>query len=398
MIILPYSTALTLARPPTVTYIIIALCCVIFVLQNNFPITESLMYYPDTWNPLTMITSSLVHGDLMHLLGNMIFFFAFAPALELLVGSKLRYITILLFITFVVGISDSISFLIGDSESIPTLGFSGVMMGMIGLSAYLMPMARIRVFWWYIVFWKFFFAPAWLLAIIYIGLETWTMLTADFYDGIDVVAHVTGGLAGYLYGYLWLKERKEETREELADEIEEIKIEQQFGRSKSMSFRGRKGLDQQRLIRETAKSHDKFMRSIHQRVTTHRDSEAILMLMDEYDHLLTSIQEFEALFERINEWGPSRTLLCVGRLIIDKLDQENRSGRAVVYIEKCQKASPQFILPDVSRTIFYAKFSIEAGKLEVARNLIANPEKRYSVLVDREMCTQLTNTLASLGV
>ena len=397
MIILPYSTALTLARPPTVTYIIIALCCVIFLLQNIFPITDSLMYYPDTWNPLTMITSSLVHGDLMHLVGNMIFFFAFAPALELLVGSKLQYIIVILFVTFVVGISDSISFLIGGSESIPTLGFSGVMMGMIGLSAYLMPLARIRVFWWYIVFWKIFFIPAWILAIIYIGLETWTMLTADFYNGVDVVAHVAGGLAGYLYGYLWLKERKQETSEELATEIEEIKIEQQFGRSKSMSFRGRKEQDQQQLQRQAAKSHDKFMGSIHQRVTTHRDSEAILLLMEKYDHVQTSIQEYETLFERISEWGPSRTLLCMGRLIIDRLDQENRSGRAVVYIEKCQNASAQFILPDVSRTIFYAQFAIEAGKLEVARNLIANPEKRYSALVDRTMCAQLADTLTSLG-
>ena len=87
----------------------------------------------------------------MHMVGNMIFFLAFAPALELLVGNNFRYIWIMLFISFVVGVSYSMSILIGGSEAIPTLGFSGVVMGMMGLAAYLMPQARIRVFWCYIV-------------------------------------------------------------------------------------------------------------------------------------------------------------------------------------------------------------------------------------------------------
>ena len=393
MIIFPYSTALTLARPPLVTYAVTFLCFLVFYLQISYPITETLMYYPGSWNPLKMISSALAHGGWMHLIGNMIFFLAFAPALEALIANKIRYIWIMIFISFVVSVSYSISILIGSSEALPSLGFSGVVMGMIGLAAYLMPQARIRVFWWYIVFWKTFYVPAWALAVAYIGLDFWTMLTADHYAGINVVAHVAGGFAGYLYGYLWLKERKEETREELADEVEAMKIERQFGSSRSMSFRGRKEQELEQASREKEKAYDKFMGGIHKRVTTHRDSEAIVLLMEKYDYEQTSIQEYEALFERINEWAPSRTLLCMGRLIIDKLDQENRSGRAMVYIEKCQIISPQFVLPDVSRTIFYAQFAIEAGKFEIAKNLLLNPEKRYGTLVDVALCDQLIDTL-----
>ncbi len=394
MIIIPYSTALTLARPPIVTYFVTLLCCIIFYFQMTFSITESLMYYPDSWNPLKMISSALIHGDLMHLAGNIIFFLAFAPALELLVGNKLRYIWIMLFISFVVGISYSISILIGDSDAIPTLGFSGVVTGMMGLAAYLMPRARIRVFWWYIVFWKTFYVPAWVLAVIYIGLDTWTLLSADYYGGINVVAHVAGGVAGYLYGYLWLKERREETSEALADEIEEMKNEQQFGASHARSIRGRKQLDQQQAQRNVARAHDKYMGALYRLVTTHRDSEAIASLLDKYD---CSIHDYEALYERINEWGPSRTLLCMGRLIIDLLDQDRRHGRALAYIEKCQKISPQFVLPDVSKTIFYADFAMQASRLEVAKNLIVNAESRYAGMVDSVMCTQLLSTLTSLG-
>ena len=390
MIIFPYSTALTLARPPIVTYGVTLLCCIIFSLQMAFPITESLVYHPDSWNPFKMLSSSMIHGDLLHLLGNMIFFLAFAPALELLVGSTIRDRWIMVVISFVGGFSYSISILIGGSQPIPTLGFSGVVMGTMGLAAYMMPQARIRVFWWYIIFWKTFYVPAWVLAIIYIGLDTWTMLTADYYGGINVVAHVAGGFAGYLFGCLWLKERKEDTSEELADEIAEMKIEQQFGKSRSSSFRGRKQLDQQNAERQALRADDKFMGGIYKMVTTQRDSEAIITLLENYGR---SLHDYESLYERINQWGPSRTLLCVGRLIIDSLDQDNRHGRTLAYVEKCQKISPQFILPDVSKTIFYADFAIQAGRPEVARNLLINRHKRYGDRVNNAVSAQLLEIL-----
>ena len=196
-----------------------------------------------------------------------------------------------------------------------------------------------------------------------------------------------------MYGYLWLKDRKEETHEELADEIEEMKLQQQFGESRSMSFRGRKELAKQQTARMETKEYDKFMGQVYKMVTTHRDSDAVYLLLDKYDYEQTQTPEFEALFDHIEKWGPSRTLLCIGRLIIDKLDQENRYGRAIVYIEKCQKISPLFILADLSRTIYYAQMAMEMDKLEVARNLVANSTQRYGVMVDNVQCEQMTKTL-----
>jgi len=393
MIILPYSTALTLARPPVITFATILICFLVLNFQELFPITEGLMYYPDSWNPVKMLTSSLAHADWMHLIGNMIFYIAFAPALEVLIANKLRYIWIMFFISFVVSVSYSISVFIGSMEPWPTLGFSGVVMGMIGLSAYLMPKAKIRVFWWYIVFWKTFYVPAWVLAIAYIGLDTWEMLTANDFGEINVVAHVAGGFAGYLYGYFWLSDRKEETQEELAEEIATMKMEKQFGNSPAMSFRGRKELHRQHIQRMEAKEHDRYMGRVYQKVTAHLDSDAIYLLMEKYDYLRMQTPEFEALFDRIEEWGASRTLLCIGRLVIYKLDREKRYGRAIVYIEKCQNISPQFILPELSRTIFYAKLAIESGKPQVAKNLIDSPEKRYGEMVDIALCEKLTQAV-----
>ncbi len=177
------------------------------------------MYYPHSWNPVNMITYTLAHANWGHLTWNMIYFVAFAPVLEILIGSKLRYIWIMMFIGIVTSICYSISVMMGDNQNIPTLGFSGVVTGMIGLSAYLMPKARIKVFWWYVFAWKIFYVRAWILAVFYIGGDTWTMLNASSYGGINVVTHVAGGFAGYFYAYFWLKGRKEEVKNELAYEI-----------------------------------------------------------------------------------------------------------------------------------------------------------------------------------
>jgi len=358
----------------------------------SFPVTDSLMYYPFSWNPITMLTSSLSHGGFWHLFGNLLFFMAFAPALEVLIGSPLRFLGIMVFIAFAVGICYSISILIGNSEPLPTLGLSGVVMGMIGLSAYLMPLARIKVFVWLIIFWKTFYIPAWILAVVYIGLDIWTMFTATNYHGINVVAHVAGGLAGYGYGFLWLKDRREETRDELDSEIEAMKIRQKYGDTREKAHRYKIAMDQQQGEKQKTLDFDKFMSGVYQCVKTQRHGEAVNRLLGEYD-LTTPIDELESLYKRIEVWGPSRTLLCFGRLIIHQLDSDKRYGRAIVYIEKCQAISPQFVLADLSKTLFYARFAAETGKPEIAKNMLVDAESRYGGLVNESQAQQILCTV-----
>jgi membrane associated rhomboid family serine protease len=388
MLVIPYSTALKLSKPPVVTYVITIICVIIFLLQLSSDITESLMYYPESWNPIKMVTQSLAHGSWSHLIGNMIFYLAFAPALEIILGNKIRYIWIMLFISFVVGVCFSFAVLTGAMKSLPSLGFSGVVMGMIGLSAYLMPRARIRVFCWYVIAWKTVYVRSWILAAGFIGLDAWTMLTVEDYGYINVVAHVAGGFAGYLYGFFWLKERKEEVQDELDHEVKAMRISQQHGKTRAEAFRYNKVMDENLSQKKETQDHDKFMGKVYQQVKTDRDNEAVLLLMTRYG-LDTSMYELEMLFNRVEEWGPSRTLLCVGRLIIQILDQEHRHGKAIVFIEKCQKASPQFVLPDISRVLFYAEMAVDAGKTEVVKNLLKNSPKRYGSLLNTDQCNHL---------
>ena len=154
-------------------------------------------------------------------------------------------------------------------------------------------------------------------------------------------------------------------------------------------FGKKKKIEQTQTETMSGRDYDRFMAGVYKMVGCHRDSSAVLMLIDEYDYLQTRTQEFEALFNHVEQWGPSRTLLCLGRLIIYRLDRERHHGRALTYIEKCQNISSRFILPELSRTTFYARQAVEAGKLEVAKNLVIECEERYGDQVGSGECDRL---------
>ena len=139
----------------------------------------------------------------------------------------------------------------------------------------------------------------------------------------------------------------------------------------------------------SGRDYDRFMGRVYKNVSCHRNSEAICMLMEEYDYLQTPLAELESLFRHVEQWGPSRTLLCLGRLIIYRLDREKRYPQVLQYIEKCQAMSPRFVLTELSRVTFFARQAIDAGKLELAKNLVMEHDSRYGDLVGGAECERL---------
>ncbi len=139
------------------------------------------------------------------------------------------------------------------------------------------------------------------------------------------------------------------------------------------------------------------MSQIYQMVKTHRDSEAVLLLLTRYD-LQSLVTEIEPVFERAFEWGPSRSLACLARLLIQILDQEHRYGRALIYIERCQSLSPRFILPDITRTQFYAQMALDTGKPAIAKNLVENSVQRYGSLVNNQQFNHLLQLARKQGL
>lgn len=171
---------------------------------------KGLAYETDSWNPLTMLTSTFAHGNWSHIIFNLIFFIAFAATVEVLVGT-FAFVAAFIIIGLVAGIFSSVSALASGSH-FSTVGLSGVVTGMIGLFAFLLPSGRIRCYYWFIIFIGSVAVPAWALALWYIGGDIYRLFAYDDHGIVNVMAHVSGGIAGYLFGLIFLRKLRWEMR------------------------------------------------------------------------------------------------------------------------------------------------------------------------------------------
>ena len=344
------------------------------------------MHFPDELNPIPMITSSLIHGGWGHIIFNLIFFLAFAPAVEVLIDNKRHYFFILIALSFITSLSYSLFVLLSGDSPVPTLGLSGVVMGTMGLSAYLMPQARIRVFVWLIVLVKRFHVPAWVLAAWYIGWDTWDVIVQDSYGGINLISHVSGGIGGFLIGLIWLKKRREETRDDLTEEVEHMKTRRVFGHSLATDNSGRRELENNLTQKQARQDHEKYMSELYRYVTTQRDSEAIALMLRDYEIQSPSVEIFEALFDSAKGWGDSRMLLCLGRLIINLLFEQRKYARALMYVEQCQQVSKEFVLADPANVLLLASIARDNQQYQVAYSLVHDAHRLYGDYLDVEQC------------
>jgi membrane associated rhomboid family serine protease len=170
-----------------------------------------LAYYTGSWNPLTMITSSFAHGDWMHIVFNLVFFFAFAATVEVLVGS-MWFTAFVLVDAWFIGVTGSLA-AATTGNHYWTLGLSGIVMGMMGLFAYLLPKGKIKCYYFFIVIFGSVAIPGWMLAAWYIGGDLINLITNDDHGVVNVMAHVMGGIGGYLFGLVFLREIRKDARE-----------------------------------------------------------------------------------------------------------------------------------------------------------------------------------------
>lgn len=117
---------------PIVTWSIIALCVVVWLLQiiPGSPVTQALIYYPPfTYSqPWRMITSVFAHSpsSFLHILFNMFSLFVVGPLVETMLG-RVRYLALFL----ISGFGGSVGVLL-LAPGTPVLGASGAIFGLLG--------------------------------------------------------------------------------------------------------------------------------------------------------------------------------------------------------------------------------------------------------------------------
>ena len=154
---------------------------------------------------ITLLTAMFMHGSWLHILGNMIFLWAFGPAIEDAMG-RARYLVFYL----VGGVIAMLAQVAGSPAStIPCIGASGAIAAVMGAFIVLFPRDRIRSFVWIIVFVSIARIPAALLIGVWFLIQ---LLDAGSVakvqtGGVAYLAHVGGFLFGVVTARLWVHRR-----------------------------------------------------------------------------------------------------------------------------------------------------------------------------------------------
>ncbi|MFQ5936880.1 MAG: rhomboid family intramembrane serine protease [Acidiferrobacterales bacterium] len=168
--------------------------------------TAQLWYAPESWDVGRMFTATVSHGSWLHLIANLIFFFAFAASVEIIVGPLLY-----LFILSVLALGTHTVYslvLLGQPDAFPTLGLSGVVMGTLALFSFFAPAANIRCFVWLVVFFRTISIPAWILAAWFIGWDVYAQVSGVGNAGINLIAHLSGAAIGLAIGIVFFRAKK----------------------------------------------------------------------------------------------------------------------------------------------------------------------------------------------
>ncbi len=195
------------ARLPVVTAFIIAVNVFVFLLEltrgdafvMHWSAIPAQIISGHLW--VTVLTAMFMHGSWSHIIGNMVFLWAFGPEIEGAMGRG-RYLIFYL----VGGLVAMLAQIVADPHStIPNLGASGAIAAVMGAFIVTYPRDRIKAVLFILIFVKITFIPAALL----IGFWFLTQLVHAGSvaqvptGGVAYLAHVGGFAFGALTGRLF---------------------------------------------------------------------------------------------------------------------------------------------------------------------------------------------------
>ena len=136
-----------------VTLVFIGLCLGVFIWQLgldetalgvfmlDYGMTPVALLHPDAMALLGLVSHTFIHGDWLHLLGNLLFLWVFADNIE----DELGHVRFVIFY-FLCGIAAALAHaLLNSGSELPMIGASGAISGVLGAYLLLHPHARVLV-------------------------------------------------------------------------------------------------------------------------------------------------------------------------------------------------------------------------------------------------------------
>jgi membrane associated rhomboid family serine protease len=188
------------ARFPIVTTCIIAINVVVFILEMSggdefvaeWSVVPAHITAGRDW--ITILTAMFMHGSWSHILGNMIFLWAFGPEIEDTMNPR-RYAAFYL----VGGVAAMLAQIAaGPASTVPCLGASGAIAAVMGAFMVTYPRDNIRTVLFFGWFFRFTFIPAVLLIGFWFLIQLFSVgaVTDVQSGGVAYLAHISGMIFG----------------------------------------------------------------------------------------------------------------------------------------------------------------------------------------------------------
>jgi membrane associated rhomboid family serine protease len=199
---------------PVVTISIIVVDSVVFILEllGGEPFVRQWSVIPANivaghgW--VTILTAMFMHAGWMHIIGNMVFLWAFGPEIEDAMG-PVRYLAFYLLGGFVASAAQIAAM---SSSTVPNLGASGAIAAVMGAFLITYPRDRIRT----LLFLGWFVTVTVLPAVVLIGIwfliqlfsQVGSVADAQAGGGVAYMAHVGGFIFGAITAKLFEDRRR----------------------------------------------------------------------------------------------------------------------------------------------------------------------------------------------
>ena len=149
---------------------------------------------PSSFNAFHLLTYQFLHGNIMHLLGNMFFLVICGFAVEVALG-RWRF----LFFYLLCGIAGGgLHIIFNLKESLPLVGASASISGAMAMYLGLFRFKKIEFFYWFFIFVGYFKAPALFILFFYIGKEIFQFINNSG-SNVAFIAHTGGFIAGAFF-------------------------------------------------------------------------------------------------------------------------------------------------------------------------------------------------------
>jgi len=195
---------------PYITVGLIIINCIVYVYQVPLPkenlaewfhkyglIPAKLSHGSDLSSWWTFLTTLFLHGNFLHLAGNMLYLWIFGDNIE----STLGHGKFLIFYLTCGVLAALTQVLISPASIIPMIGASGAISGVLGAYLLRYPRARVKIFFWFFLFIRQFWVPAgYLLGIWFLIQLSNGLVSLGFQSqgGVAWFAHIGGFIAGIL--------------------------------------------------------------------------------------------------------------------------------------------------------------------------------------------------------